>query len=133
MLVVNTFFFFLGRMYKLQRIINIEKRLDYVKGSRYFLELELSDRSNRVLRFSQYVFAPNWTGLTQEEREQERKMRNMMWGPRRRLMASEKLPELCWPTGLAWNPRAMVYVIVPGELVNINAFCDLNVRQHFFC
>lgn len=100
-------------MYKLQRIINIEKRLDYVKGSRFFLELELSDRSNRVLRFSQYVFAPNWTGLTQEEREQERNMRNMMWGPRRRLMASEKLPELCWPTGLAWNPRAMVYVIVP--------------------
>ncbi|XP_018431921.1 PREDICTED: beta-1,4-N-acetylgalactosaminyltransferase 3 [Nanorana parkeri] len=100
-------------MYKLQRIINIEKRLDYVRGSRYFLELELSDRSNRVLRFSQYVFAPNWTGLTQEQREQERDMKKIMWGPRLRLMASEKLTELCWPTGLAWNPRALVYIIVP--------------------
>lgn len=106
-------------MYKLKHVINIEKRLDYVRGSRYFLELELSDRSNRILRFSQYVFAPNWTGLTQEGRQQEREMRNMMWGPRRRLMAlaSEKLPELCWPTGLAWNPQAMVYVIVPGEII----------------
>ncbi|XP_072256177.1 beta-1,4-N-acetylgalactosaminyltransferase 3 [Pyxicephalus adspersus] len=100
-------------MYKLRRIINIEKRLDYVRGSRYFLELELSDRSNRVHRFSQYVFAPNWTGLSQEDRQQERDMRSIMWGPRRRLMSSTKLPELCWPTGLVWNPRAMVYIIVP--------------------
>ncbi|XP_068133789.1 beta-1,4-N-acetylgalactosaminyltransferase 3 isoform X2 [Hyperolius riggenbachi] len=100
-------------MYRLQSIINVEKRLDYVRGSRYFLDLELIDRSNHVVRFAQYVFARSWTGETQEDRKQERDMRSMMWGQRRRLMSSEKLPELCWPTGLSWNPKAMVYVIVP--------------------
>ncbi|KAM9311452.1 beta-1,4-N-acetylgalactosaminyltransferase 3-like [Gastrophryne carolinensis] len=100
-------------MYKLQRIINVEKSLDYSRGSRYFLELELSDRSNHVLRFAQYVFAPSWTGLTREDRELERDMKSMMWGPQRRLLTKVKQPQLCWPSGLVWNPQAMVYVIVP--------------------
>ncbi|XP_040292372.1 beta-1,4-N-acetylgalactosaminyltransferase 3 [Bufo bufo] len=100
-------------MYKFQRIINIEKRLDYVRGSRYFLDLELKDRYNRRVRFAHYVFAPGWTGLTKELKEQERDMKLRMWGPRRRLMGTERHIELCWPTGLVWNPQAMVYFIVP--------------------
>ncbi|XP_075066705.1 beta-1,4-N-acetylgalactosaminyltransferase 3 isoform X2 [Mixophyes fleayi] len=99
--------------YQLKRIINVEKHLDYIRGSRYFLELELRDRSNRIVRFAQYVFAPGWTGLTKEDREQEMDMRNKMWGAGRRLMGNERLPELCWPSGLIWNPQAMVYFILP--------------------
>ncbi|XP_073506420.1 beta-1,4-N-acetylgalactosaminyltransferase 3 [Phyllobates terribilis] len=100
-------------MYKLQRIVNIEKRLDYSRGSRYFLDLEFRDRFNHPVRFAHYVFAPGWTGLTKEVRDQERDMRSKMWGPRRRLMGKENMIELCWPTGLVWNPQAMVYFIVP--------------------
>ncbi|XP_063785297.1 beta-1,4-N-acetylgalactosaminyltransferase 3 isoform X2 [Pseudophryne corroboree] len=100
-------------MYQLQRVISVEKHLDYMRGSRYFLQLELRDRSKRMVRFAQHVFAPGWTGMTQEDREQERDMRNKMWGPQRQLMESERQLELCWPTGLAWNPQATVYFIVP--------------------
>ncbi|XP_072001070.1 beta-1,4-N-acetylgalactosaminyltransferase 3 isoform X2 [Engystomops pustulosus] len=100
-------------MFKLQRIVNIEKHLDYVRGSRYFLDLELRDKFNRLVRFAHYVFAPSWTGLNEEVRDQERDMRRKMWGPRRRLMGDEKQVDLCWPTGVVWNPRAMVYFIVP--------------------
>ncbi|KAM4675151.1 beta-1,4-N-acetylgalactosaminyltransferase 3 [Discoglossus pictus] len=100
-------------MYQLQRIINVEKRLDYVRGSRYLLELELRDRLGKTFRFAHYVFAAGWLGLSREDREQEREMRNMMWGPHRRLMSAELEPELCWPAGLNWNPMAIVHFIVP--------------------
>ncbi|XP_069821272.1 beta-1,4-N-acetylgalactosaminyltransferase 3 [Dendropsophus ebraccatus] len=99
--------------YKLQKIVNIEKHLDYMRGSRYFLDLELRDRFNRLVRFAHYVFAPGWTGLTKEVRELEKEMKNKMWGPRRRLLARERPIELCWPSGLVWNPQAVVYFIVP--------------------
>ncbi|XP_069619056.1 beta-1,4-N-acetylgalactosaminyltransferase 3 isoform X1 [Ranitomeya imitator] len=117
LLIVGTFMKKLNQwqrgMYKLQRIVNIEKRLDYSRGSRYFLDLELRDRFNHPVRFAHYVFAPGWTGLTQKVREQERDMRSKMWGPHRRLMEKENAIELFWPTGLVWNPQAMVYFIVP--------------------
>ncbi|XP_053320519.1 beta-1,4-N-acetylgalactosaminyltransferase 3 [Spea bombifrons] len=100
-------------IYQLWRVVNVERHLDYVRGSRYFLELELKDRFNRILRFSQYVFAPGWNEVSPEDREDEREMRNMMWGSRRRLMAAEERMELCWPSGLTWNPQATVYFIVP--------------------
>ncbi|KAM3925616.1 beta-1,4-N-acetylgalactosaminyltransferase 3 [Leptodactylus fuscus] len=96
-------------MYKLQRIVNIEKRLDYIRGSRYFLDLEFRDRFNRLVRFAHYVFAPSWTGLTDDVRD----MRRRLLGPRRRLTANERQVELCWPSGLVWSPQAMVYFIVP--------------------
>ncbi|KAG9472186.1 hypothetical protein GDO78_020856 [Eleutherodactylus coqui] len=100
-------------MYKLHKIINIEKHLDYARGSRYFLDVEFRDRLNHPVRFAHYVFAPGWTGQTKEVRERQRDMRSKMWGARRRLMANEQQMELCWPIGLVWNPLAMVYFIVP--------------------
>ncbi|XP_063303770.1 beta-1,4-N-acetylgalactosaminyltransferase 3 [Pelobates fuscus] len=100
-------------VYILQRIINVEKHLDYVRGSRYLLELELKDRSNRILRFSQYVYTSSWHLLSPEDRDNEREMRNMMWSSQRRLMKAEEQIELCWPSGLVWNPQATVHFIVP--------------------
>ncbi|KFZ61305.1 Beta-1,4-N-acetylgalactosaminyltransferase 3, partial [Antrostomus carolinensis] len=73
--------------FQLQRIVNVEKRQDRMRGSRDL-------------------------GLGGHE-EEERKMRNLAWGRRRHLMAVANEPELCWPQGFSWNHRAVVHFVVP--------------------
>ncbi|XP_042323802.1 beta-1,4-N-acetylgalactosaminyltransferase 3 [Sceloporus undulatus] len=96
--------------FQLQRIVNIEKRQDHIRGSRYLLELELVEQGKRTVRFSEYIFARDWHGGSSNEEEI---MRNLAWGRRRHLMATMDEPALCWPSGFSWNHRAVVHFIVP--------------------
>uniref|UniRef100_A0A8C5WZ35 Hexosyltransferase n=1 Tax=Laticauda laticaudata TaxID=8630 RepID=A0A8C5WZ35_LATLA len=97
--------------FQLERIVNVEKRQDYLRGSRYFLELELLEQGKRRVRFSEYVYARGWHGGS--SREEETNMKELAWGHRRHLMTSKDEPVLCWPLSFLWNPRAVVHFIVP--------------------
>ncbi|KAK3548189.1 hypothetical protein QTP70_005184 [Hemibagrus guttatus] len=79
------------RTFSLQRIVNVEKRVDEVRGSRYLLELDLMESSRGRVRLVHYVY--------------------ML---KRRNVQSLK-PELllCNPHNFLWNPDATIHIIVP--------------------
>ncbi|XP_044799864.1 N-acetyl-beta-glucosaminyl-glycoprotein 4-beta-N-acetylgalactosaminyltransferase 1 isoform X3 [Bubalus bubalis] len=94
--------------YALLRIVNVEKRRDSARGSRFLLELELQERGGRRLRLSEYVFLrlPGArAGDTEEDQESPE--------PAAASARPDGRPELCRPLRLAWRQDVMVHFVVP--------------------
>ncbi|KAJ1066227.1 hypothetical protein K5549_018464, partial [Capra hircus] len=95
--------------YALLRIVNVEKRRDSARGSRFLLELELQERGGRRLRLSEYVFLrlPGArAGDTEEDGESPQPAAASSARPDGR-------PELCRPLRLAWRQDVTVHFVVP--------------------
>ena len=100
----------LPRRYALLRIVNVEKRRDSARGSRFLLELELQERGGGRLRLSEYVFLrlPGaHAGGADADGESPEPAPAAPTRPDGR-------PELCRPLRLAWRQDVMVHFIVPG-------------------
>uniref|UniRef100_A0A2K6U334 Beta-1,4-N-acetylgalactosaminyltransferase n=1 Tax=Saimiri boliviensis boliviensis TaxID=39432 RepID=A0A2K6U334_SAIBB len=96
-----------GGHFALLRIVNVEKRRDSARGSRFLLELELQERGGRRLRLSEYVFL-RLPGARVGDSDGE--------SPEPAPAASVRpdgRPELCRPLRLAWRQDVMVHFIVP--------------------
>ncbi|KAM3608644.1 uncharacterized protein V6R79_002181 [Siganus canaliculatus] len=85
--------------FTLVRVVNVVKRVDWVQGNRYLLELELKDASGQMLRLSHYIYT-----LIRSSRQ-----RSKDFG----LQQSKPQLVLCNPVGFRWNPLATVHFIVP--------------------
>ncbi|XP_059421297.1 beta-1,4-N-acetylgalactosaminyltransferase 3-like isoform X2 [Carassius carassius] len=85
------------RQFSLERIVNIEKKPDYSRGSRYLLELELLEASGHHLRLVQYIYVK----------------RIEVWGSHKKQKAQAEEPMLCNPYSFYWNPAATVHFIIP--------------------
>lgn len=78
--------------------MNIEKKPDYNRGSRYLLELDLQEASGRHLRLVQYIYVKRSEDL----------------GSHKKQKAQDAELKLCNPYSFYWNPTATVHFIVPG-------------------
>lgn len=120
------------RIYTLLHIVNVEKRRDSARGSRYLVELELMEGGKRVVRLSEYIYlllhhsrlddgvgsregstpsaptAPSKPSPPSSSSSSAQSRASTSWGshwPR---------PLLCQPTMLQWRQDVMVHFVVPG-------------------
>ncbi|KAL7878524.1 hypothetical protein AOLI_G00094980 [Acnodon oligacanthus] len=101
--VVQTFMEKLNKKYPsrftLQRIVNVEKRPDVARGSRYLLELDLLEWSSHRIRLAHYIYV-----LYNPDQSRGRGINKESDHPK--LL-------LCSPHNFQWNPRATIHFIVP--------------------
>ncbi|XP_076971338.1 N-acetyl-beta-glucosaminyl-glycoprotein 4-beta-N-acetylgalactosaminyltransferase 1 [Tamandua tetradactyla] len=96
-----------GGRFALLRIVNVEKRRDSARGSRFLLELELQERGGGRRRLAEYVFLRLPGARAGDAAE---------GSPDPAPAASTRpdgRPELCRPLRLAWRQDVMVHFIVP--------------------
>lgn len=90
------------RQFSLDRIVNIEKKPDYNRGSRYLLELDLLEASGNHLRLVQYIFVK----------------RTEDWGSHKKQKVKDEELKLYNPYNFYWNPTATVHFIIPGKTLS---------------
>uniref|UniRef100_A0A8C4Q505 Hexosyltransferase n=1 Tax=Eptatretus burgeri TaxID=7764 RepID=A0A8C4Q505_EPTBU len=95
-------------LFKLQRLVSMEKKHDHVQGDRYLLEMELemeSESSHRARkrRVAEYVFVPRLRGQT--------RARGFTRAGAKSIETGE--PLLFKPKGFQWQPRKTVHFLVP--------------------
>ncbi|NXG50362.1 B4GN4 acetylgalactosaminyltransferase, partial [Psilopogon haemacephalus] len=105
-----------GGIYTLLRIINVEKRRDTARGNRYLLELELSERGQRTVRLSEYVYVLLHQG--KQDDSAEANPEGLPLGPTEPQPSSTwsllyGKPILCRPLQLSWKQEVMVHFVVP--------------------
>ncbi|XP_072615341.1 N-acetyl-beta-glucosaminyl-glycoprotein 4-beta-N-acetylgalactosaminyltransferase 1 [Vulpes vulpes] len=104
-----------GGRFALLRIVNVEKRRDSARGSRFLLELELQERGGGRRRLSEYVFLrlPGaHAGDGDADTYAEPDARSPEPAPAAPTRPDGR-PELCRPLHLAWRQDVMVHFIVP--------------------
>lgn len=92
-------------MFTLVRVVNVVKRSDGNRGSRYFLELEVKDENGKKLRLSYYTYLGVNPTLINNGKN---------GGSQDNPPADQ--PLLCNPVGLEWNPAATVNIVVTGTV-----------------
>ncbi|KAK3509754.1 hypothetical protein QTP70_008385 [Hemibagrus guttatus] len=116
-------------IYSLLRIVNVEKRRDPARGSRYLVELELMEAGDRVVRLSEYIYF-----LHQRSRHEEiiesREVNTLSApaipskSPTSSSSSAQSRPStawrghwpkplLCQPIMLQWRHDVMVHIVVP--------------------
>ncbi|KAJ8417684.1 hypothetical protein AAFF_G00225270 [Aldrovandia affinis] len=129
-----------GGIYTLLRIVNVEKRRDSARGSRYLVELELMERGKRVVRLSEYLYLLLQGGRGEDSLEDSRGASTSSPSSSSTLLTTAGSPGdaapppsgpaapplaptpgstayvrplLCQPTTLYWRRDVMVHFVVP--------------------